>query len=382
MLSALFGGFTLQNASDSEDSTVMKRALGTNKGSVQIGHAGTAMRFLTAYFSGLPGAEVILDGSARMRERPVSILVEALRESGADIEYMARQGFAPLKIRGKALRGGLVTVDASVSSQYLSALIMMGPKMKNGLHLTYSGQLTSAPYVEMTLHMLRKIGVRATHNPGNISVSPLAERFGPFREPVAIAPDWSSASYFYSCMALSKAGTTMRLLHFSADDLQGDRAVVGLFEPLGVQTTFYKGGIVLLKTDVDLPKCYAKNLADTPDLAQTIAVCCLGLGIGVSLTGLHTLAIKETDRLAALQTEMQKLGAGVTIGRDVLRLDALSGLRSGVYIDTYQDHRMAMAFAPLALRVPISIREPGVVKKSFSDFWAKLTQIGFTIAFE
>src|SRR5690606_19950044 len=381
ILSALYGGFELTNASDSEDSTAVAQALNIALGPVNIGHAGTAMRFLTAYYASLSGCEVVLDGSARMRERPIGILVGVLKELGADISYIGREGFPPLYIRGKSLRGDAVQINASVSSQYLSALLMVGATFKNGLELRYSGVLTSTPYVEMTLQMLRKIGISLTHEPGSIRVSAVGDNFSPMVNRVTVAPDWSSASYFYSCVALSSPGTMLRLKHFSADDLQGDRALVKLFTPLGVETQFKDEGILLTKIDVVLPLRYTCDLSDTPDLAQTIAVCCLGLGIGAELYGLHTLAIKETDRLAALKIEMEKLGAKVCISSDRLEFDPLSELTSEVYIDTYQDHRMAMAFAPLALKVSIAVRDSEVVKKSFPDFWEKWAQIGFNVQF-
>lgn len=381
ILSALYGGFELANASDSEDSQAMTQAMNIAHGPVNIGHAGTAMRFLTAYYASLPGCEIILDGSGRMRERPIGILVDVLKELGACISYEGRHCFPPLRIIGKSIRGGTVQIDASVSSQYLSALLMVGATFKDGLELRYPGALTSAPYVEMTLQMLRKTGIIVRHEPGSIRVRAAGDNFNPLVKRVTVAPDWSSASYFYSCVALSPSGTSLHLKHFSADDLQGDRALVELFTPLGVETRFADEGILLTKTDVVLPLRYTCDLSDTPDLAQTIAVCCLGLGIGAKLSGLHTLAIKETDRLAALKNEMEKLGAEVCISSDALEFDPVPRLISEVCIDTYEDHRMAMAFAPLALRVSLSVRDPGVVKKSFPDFWEKWAQIGFNVQF-
>lgn len=381
MISAIFGGIQVRNGSESEDSMAMENALRVSTGLVNIGHAGTAMRFLTAYYASRPGCEVTLDGSGRMRERPIGILVEVLKQLGADISYTHREGFPPLHIKGKLLSGGPVQIDASVSSQYLSALLMVGATFKNGLELRYSGHLTSAPYVDMTLQMLQKIGLDTAREDGHISVCGAAEGFKPMISTVWVAPDWSSASYFYAAVALSPLGTSVQLLHFSAGDLQGDRALVQLFAPLGVQTSFNCDGILLTKTNGVLPSYYVEDLSDTPDLAQTLAVCCLGLGIGAKLSGLHTLAIKETDRLSALRAEMLKLGADVAITADSLEFEPVRSLKPEVCIDTYQDHRMAMAFAPLALRVPIAIREPDVVRKSFPHFWERLQQIGFSVRF-
>jgi 3-phosphoshikimate 1-carboxyvinyltransferase len=397
LLQALYPNIELKNISASDDSEVMSNALRTDLSSraqsreIDIHHAGTAMRFLTAYFAIQEGREVVLTGSARMKERPIGILVEALQQLGADIAYEGAIGFSPLRIKGKKLLNSKVSLRANVSSQYISALLLIAPKLENGLQLTLESELTSAPYIQMTLDLLRQIGVKTTFDTKEITVTPSAVEVQP--STIVVESDWSSASYFYSIIALSEIGTQITLSSFKQNSLQGDSALIEVYKNFGVETTFNNNSITLIKINLQpttynlQPRTYNvqsttynAQLNNTPDLAQTIIVTCFGLGIGCHLTGLHTLKIKETNRLAALQNELTKLGAIVTTTDDAITLEPKTAIHSNIKIETYNDHRMAMAFAPLALRVPITIIDAAVVSKSYPNFWNDLKSIGFKIS--
>ncbi len=381
LLQALYPNIKLLNLSNSDDSDVMREAIQSSAPIIDIHHAGTAMRFLTAYFAMQEGREVILTGSNRMKERPIKILVEALQELGADIEYQGKHGFPPLRIKGKRLTHSKVSLDAQVSSQYISALLLMAPKLEHGIQLTLQGELTSVPYIKMTLALLNQIGVKTICNGNQIAVLPSIVNHQPTI--ITIESDWSSASYFYSIVALSQVGKQITLSNFKKDSLQGDRVVADIYRMFGVETTFNDDSITLTKinyhTTINSSQPITLQLSDTPDLAQTIAVTCFGLGLGCSLTGLHTLKIKETNRLQALQNELTKLGATVTITDDSLSLLPAKKIQSAVTIQTYNDHRMALAFAPLALKVPLVIANAEVVAKSYPDYWNDLKSIGFRI---
>ena len=377
LLQALYPNIQLQNTSNSDDSLVMEKALSSSEETINIHHAGTAMRFLTAYFAAQEGRTVVLTGSSRMKERPISILVEALRQLGAKIEYLENEGFPPLKITGQKITASKVALQANVSSQYISALLLIASKLENGIEITLEGPLTSIPYINMTLALLQEIGIETAFEGNTIRVKPSTNH-----QPITLTveSDWSSASYFYSIVALSEVGTTIRLSSYKKNSLQGDSALVTLYENFGVTTTFDGNTICLTKTYNVQPTPYTLQLNNTPDIAQTIAVTCLGLGLGCHLSGLHTLKIKETDRLEALQMELTKLGAEVTVTEDTLTLKATTSIPSNVKIGTYTDHRMAMAFAPLALKVPIVIKDAEVVSKSYPNFWSDLKAVGFQIS--
>ena len=377
LLQALYPNIQLQNTSNSDDSLVMEKALSSSEETINIHHAGTAMRFLTAYFATQEGRTVLLTGSSRMKERPISILVEALRQLGAKIEYLENEGFPPLKITGQKITASKVALQANVSSQYISALLLIASKLENGIEITLEGPLTSIPYINMTLALLQEIGIETAFEGNTIRVKPSTNH-----QPITLTveSDWSSASYFYSIVALSEVGTTIRLSSYKKNSLQGDSALVTLYENFGVTTTFDGNTICLTKTYNVQPTPYTLQLNNTPDIAQTIAVTCLGLGLGCHLSGLHTLKIKETDRLEALQMELTKLGAEVTVTEDTLTLKATKSIPSNVKIGTYTDHRMAMAFAPLALKVPIVIKDAEVVSKSYPNFWSDLKAVGFQIS--
>ena len=374
LLKALFENLEIQNVSNSDDSQYMLKALDSENPIVDIHHAGTAMRFLTAYFATLDGKTTLLTGSQRMQERPIKILVDTLRALGADIEYDKEEGFPPLRITGKTLLKDEVRMKANVSSQYISALLLMATKLKNGLTLHLEGKITSVPYIKMTLSLLDQLGVETSFEGQVIRVKPYLDTVS---KTFTVESDWSSASYFYSIVALSPVGTQINLSTYKKDSLQGDAVLQEIYTHLGVQTTFEGSKINLKKINTNVPDSLDLDLANAPDIAQTIVVTCLGLQVKCNLTGLHTLKIKETDRLEALKNEIYKFGTSIDITDDSLHLSDSKLLTSGPVVETYNDHRMAMAFAPLALRTEFSIKEAEVVSKSFPDFWNNLAELGF-----
>ena len=382
LLQALYPNLTLENTSNSDDSEVMIKALENsqftihNSQLIDIHHAGTAMRFLTAYFSIQEEKEFVLTGSSRMKERPIKILVDALKQLGAEISYEENDGFPPIRIKGKKLTQNKVSLAANVSSQYISALLLIAPKLENGLELTLEGKITSVPYINMTLTLLNEIGVETSFVGNKITVKP---QFTIQNSQFTIESDWSSASYFYSIVALSETGTEITLSSYKENSTQGDSVLAEIYKNFGVDTSFKDNKIHLKKSQIPNPKSLILNLNNSPDIAQTIAVTCFGLGIGCHLTGLHTLKIKETDRLLALKNELEKLGATVAISDNSLTLEPASSIYPNIKIKTYQDHRMAMAFAPLALKVPIVIEDAEVVSKSYPAFWNDLKSIGIQI---
>jgi 3-phosphoshikimate 1-carboxyvinyltransferase len=382
LLQALYPSITLENISNSDDSEVMTKALAPDLSSqetriVDIHHAGTAMRFLTAYFSIQEGQTINLTGSTRMKERPIKILVDTLRQLGAKIEYLENEGFPPIKIIGQKIIQNKVSLAANVSSQYISALLLIGSKLENGLELTLEGEITSVPYINMTLALLNENGIETSFLKNKIIVKPKLITHN--SQLITIESDWSSASYFYSIVALSVIGTQITLSSYKESSLQGDSALVEIYKNYGVQTTFQNNNIILRKLETHNSKPITFNLNNCPDIAQTIAVTCFGLGQACHLTGLHTLKIKETDRLEALKTELTKLGAIISVTNDSLTLESSAPIKPNVTIATYQDHRMAMAFAPLALKTSIIIENAEVVSKSYPDFWNDLKSIGFLI---
>lgn len=373
LLQALFSNITLANTSNSDDSEVMQKALKGNEKIVDIHHAGTAMRFLTAYFAVNEGREVVLTGSPRMQERPIKVLVEALQQLGAQISYEKEEGYPPIRIKGQKITAFKVNIPANVSSQYISALLLVAPKLENGIELTLIGDITSVPYIKMTLALLNDLNIQTSFEGNVIRVYPKAEVES---KEITVESDWSSASYFFSLVALSKTAT-IALSSYKASSLQGDSALVEIYAKMGVETRFENNKMTLVKQQNFKLEPLNLELNNTPDIAQTIVVTCLGLGIGCHLTGLHTLKIKETDRLEALRIELTKLGANITVTNDSLTLVASTHINSNIAIATYNDHRMAMAFAPLALKVPIIIDNAEVVSKSYPDFWKDLESLGF-----
>jgi len=376
LLNALYPGITIKNLSNSDDAAVMQKGIQVKEGKVDIHHAGTAMRFLTAFFAMQEEREVTLTGSKRMKERPIKILVDALKTLGAQIEYLENDGFPPLRIYGKNLTKSKVTLQANVSSQYISALLLIASKLENGLELTLEGEITSVPYINMTLSLLEEIGVETLFKDNIILIKPNTNESVTNR--LVVESDWSSVSYFYSILALSEVGTEIELSSYKYNSLQGDSVLSEIYKHFGVSSNF-KGNALLLKKESHTLKPLVLNLKDAPDIAQTIAVTCFGLGISCDLTGLHTLKIKETDRLVALKVELEKLGGQVQITNDALHLESAGKIKEMISIATYNDHRMAMAFAPLALKKPIVIQDAGVVSKSYPTFWNDLKSIGFKI---
>ncbi len=376
LLQALFSNIEIENLSNSDDGRVMQNGLQVSNGEVDIHHAGTAMRFLTAYFASQEGKEVVLTGSARMKERPIKVLVDALTDLGAEIDYLQTEGCPPLKISGRKLTKSKVALPANVSSQYISALLLIAPSLENGLELELIGKITSVPYIKMTLSLLTDLGISNSFDGNTITVS---SRSAVENTSMVVESDWSSASYFYSIVALSNPGSEIRLLAYKENSLQGDSVLQEIYTQFGVESSFSNNEVLLKKTDYPVIENFEYDLSNAPDLAQTIAVTCLGLGIECHMTGLHTLPIKETDRLAALKTELTKLGASVETDSESLKLGTTHSIKTGVSIDTYHDHRMAMAFGPLALKTDLFVNDAGVVSKSYPDFWKDLKTLGLQI---
>jgi 3-phosphoshikimate 1-carboxyvinyltransferase len=379
ILQALFEGLEINNLSNSDDTQVLQKALSSKDEVVDVHHAGTAMRFLTAYLSIQENRTSVLTGSSRMKERPIGVLVEALRRLGADISYKENEGFPPLLIKGKKLDEHQVTLKADVSSQYISALLLIAPVLKNGLQLTLEGEITSIPYINMTLSLLNELGVETEFANNVINVNSFKSNVDALKSAAfVVESDWSSASYFYSIVALSEIGTTIELSAYKENSLQGDSSLAEIYKEFGVTTKFKNNSIELIKTKNGLGN-KSFNLNKSPDIAQTIVVTAFAMGISCDLYGLHTLKIKETDRLEALKTELTKFGAEVIVTNDSLYLKKSSNIKPEVSVDTYQDHRMAMAFAPLALKTDLVINESEVVSKSYPEFWNDLKTLGIQI---
>ena len=376
LLAALFSDITIENISNSDDAQVMAKGLKISEGTVDIHHAGTAMRFLTGYFASQAGKEVVLTGSKRMTERPIEILVDALKTLGAEISYVQDEGYPPIKIKGQHIVKDKVSLPANVSSQYISSLLLIAPSLENGLQLELIGKITSVPYIKMTLALLEEIGVETSFEGNLIKVSPKA-KVAPTT--LVVESDWSSASYFYGICALAAPGTQITLSAYKKESLQGDSVLASIYTSFGVETTFGNNTVTLKKTDKKIESKNEFDLANAPDIAQTIAVTCFGLGVGCYLTGLHTLKIKETDRLEALHTELSKLGANISVTDKTLTIIPSVGILEDIAIDTYNDHRMAMAFAPLAIKTTLIVNDAEVVSKSYPDFWNDLKQLDFGI---
>lgn len=378
ILNALSGSSAApEGLSDCDDTRAVMTALRHNPEEINIGAAGTAMRFLTAFYATREGETHVLSGTRRMHQRPIGILVDALRMLGAEITYEQEEGFPPLRIRGRRLRGGLVRMAADVSSQYISAILMIGPTLSEGLHLVLEGEIASAPYLEMTIRQMTEFGAKVRRNGHEIVVSPS----GYLRPPTnTIEPDWSAASYWYELTALSPDPDARVLLRgLRSESMQGDAACSTLFEPLGVYTRFTNEGAILTRTKRTVGNVYRADFSDTPDLAQAVVVTCAMLGQAFHFTGLKSLKIKETDRIAALKTELSKYGLVLTEPNEgelafSPTADTMKLVRHrAVTVATYDDHRMAMAFAPTALcAADVEIENPEVVSKSYPLFWDAL----------
>lgn len=372
LLQAIYPEIVMKNASESDDSEVMRKALQQQTGKIDIHHAGTAMRFLTAFFAVQEGKEVILTGSTRMKQRPIHILVQALQDLGAEILYLENEGYPPLHIKGKSLGIREVTMLANVSSQYISALLLIAPFLSKGLKIKLQGELTSVPYIKMTLSLLSEIGVSSDFEGNTICVQPLKNIQ---EKEVTVESDWSSASYWYSFVALSDIGTYLKLSSYKESSLQGDSILSEIYTFFGVETIFSNNEIIIRKTKLAKDLIFKYDLRNAPDIAQTIVVTCFGLGLACEISGLHTLKIKETDRLEALKTELSKLGAKIKVSDKALFLESGGIIRQNVSIETYNDHRMAMAFTPLMLKTDIIISDSEVVSKSYPNFWKDVESV-------
>ncbi len=371
----------LINTSNSEDSELLKEAFSIIKNNtgaiINVNHAGTVMRFLTAYLSTKEGVW-ILNGSARMQERPIAPLVETLKQLGAEIFSLGEEGYPPLKIVGKNLHGGQVEIDSSISSQFISALLLAAPLFKNGLELFWKTPSVSKPYIAMTIELLKQFGVETEYQAMSAKVKPIIT-LKPKIAQVFVESDWSSASYWYNFLLISK-NKTFRLSTFVNHSVQADCKVAELYTPLGIKTTFFENYILLERVDCNLPKKLEIDFSDCPDIAQTIAVASILLKIPAFFTGLQTLKIKETDRIAALQKELQKLKAPSIATKSTLEiyptLNMMELQSLNCVISTYNDHRMAMAFAPLLLLSKgITIENKSVVSKSYPNFWVDVEKL-------
>jgi len=384
IIKALAGGNTPpENLSDCDDTEVIIKALKEMPDTIDIGAAGTSMRFLTAYLAVTQG-EHTLTGSKRMKQRPIASLVEALQALGADIRYTENAGFPPLHIKGGKYDGGHLTIPGNISSQYISALLMIGPVLKNGLHLHLTGDIVSRPYIDLTLWVMHAFGAEAEW----ADIDTVIVRPSPYRDqPFFVESDWSAASYWYEMMALSNnPNNKIRLTGLMDGSRQGDSTARYIFSMLGVKTTFATQKKEV-PTEIEIRR-YERHLprldfdfGNVPDIAQTLVVCCCMKGIPFHFEGLKTLKIKETDRIAALKRELLKLGFPIRdIDGNQLVWDGQRTTPTNEPIDTYKDHRMAMAFAPAAFVLPsITIRDPQVVTKSYPRFWEHLKNVGFSI---
>ncbi len=377
------GSVAVENLSSADDTKTLFGILEELKAdseklkvaSVDVGPAGTAMRFLTSYFT-VTGQEVVLTGTKRMKERPIGLLVEALESLGANIEYVENEGFPPLKFnKGFRQKQKNIQLKGDVSSQYITSLLLVAPTLSLGLELEIAGELTSRPYVEMTLAMLKDCGISYTWTGNKISIS--NQEYN--ASTLTVEPDWSAASYWYSIAALSNEAS-IDLPYLKQNSLQGDSAIAEIMESFGISSEFYDTGVKLTKTSGTVTQT-SFDFKDCPDLAQTVVVCCAALGHNATFTGLETLKIKETDRVKALQNELAKIGVKFTEDNKTYVLNC-SGLSfpDKVSIGTYEDHRMAMAFAPLALKVgEVEIEDRKVVGKSYPSFWEDLESVGFML---
>ncbi|MDO5509177.1 MAG: 3-phosphoshikimate 1-carboxyvinyltransferase [Weeksellaceae bacterium] len=370
----------IHNLSTARDTRIMQAALTQLTDHINIYDAGTAARFLTAYFAQLPGCNIILHGTERMHQRPIEPLVAALQQLGAQINYTEKHGYLPLHIQGKTLSGGQVSVAGNISSQFITALALIGAKMPNGLHILFSTPITSKPYLQLTQAQLSEIGINVslTDEAFHVEHTPQLSK----NHVVTCESDWSSASYLIAAAALA-ATADLELMHFSRTSTQGDSALLQLITQItNLQINWSAERLHIHKTSQAIPGTkldFKVDFNHTPDLAQTFAVLCASLRIPFHITGLHTLAYKETHRLEALQQELQKLGAKTHITPDSIELKEYAAVVENPIIETYADHRMAMSFAIHALQQPIYIQEPEVVHKSYPSFWQDLQSLGFTI---
>jgi 3-phosphoshikimate 1-carboxyvinyltransferase len=372
-----YSPYPIENLSDSDDTIAMEKVFNSNSNHFDIGHAGTAMRFLTAFLSQIVG-EWTITGSDRMQQRPIGILVDALTKLDARIEYLENEGFPPLKIFGSHLKGCVLELDGSVSSQYISALLMIAPTIEGGLTLRLKNKITSRPYIEMTLKLMEQFGVQSVWKGNEIRIS--EQKY--VAHSYSVEADWSGASYWYE-MAILAEDVDLELIGLRIESMQGDAVIAKWFEQLGIQTTSTQKGSQLTKINQPLPKFLQLNFIENPDVAQTFAVLCVMKQIPFHFTGLETLKIKETNRISALQVELAKFGAQITEpANGELKWDGTFPFekQSLPEIETYHDHRMAMAFAPACQSFGLTaILDPMVVTKSYPGYWEDLKKVGFKV---
>jgi 3-phosphoshikimate 1-carboxyvinyltransferase len=367
--------FEISNLAAAKDTQTLQALLASKDQNLDVGPAGTTMRFLTAYLSQCEGKEVLLSGSERMHQRPIGILVNALQEIGANIKYLKKEGYPPLQINGQSLAGGTITIDGSVSSQFITALLLIAPKLEKGLALTFNGPIASRPYLEMTLNIMRYFGVETHWSKGELIVKPEKYTAKDFE----VEADWSAASYWYQMAAFADE-LDLTIYGLRENSLQGDSVVANIYEEFGVHTEYINGGLRLTKSG-SVTKTFNYDFDACPDVAQTLACTCAAFGIEANFSGLQSLRIKETDRSLALQQELKKFETTIDLfGNDRLSIQPSTINLPLSTIETYEDHRMAMAFAPLAMKATaVEIADPEVVDKSYPDYWADLKKVGFQI---
>ncbi len=370
-------GFPIRNLSESDDTRLLRENLESDSREKDAGHAGTAMRFLTAFLAIRPGT-FTLTGTERMKQRPIGELVERLRDLGAEIDYTEKEGFPPLNIQGRPLKGGKIRINAGISSQYISALMMIGPALEKGLEIILEGDILSSSYIDLTLDLMKMKGISCERKANIISIVP-----GMYNDTeVVCEPDWSSASYWFTLTGISSSGRVL-LRDLKETDLQGDRALTGIFDGLGVEGHFSREGLILQTSSVRKTK-FEYDFRDNPDLVQTLVPYCTARGIPFRLTGCRSLRIKETDRVHALTRELEKFGIKLesTESGDEIWWEKPVKLTPGgnISLDTYKDHRMAMGLLPMVWVSPgLQIKDPGVVSKSYPGFWEDLKKAGFGI---
>ncbi|MHA6696496.1 3-phosphoshikimate 1-carboxyvinyltransferase [Chryseobacterium sp. A301] len=377
ILNALFQNVKMENLSDSKDTQVLMNAIQSEDQTINIGHAGTAMRFLTSYYAIQEGEVKILTGSARMKQRPIGPLVEALRELGAEIEYVEKEGYPPLKITGRKIQKSKVRIASDISSQYITSLMLIGAKLIHGIRIELEGEITSKPYLLLTRRLLKNIGIEVQISDNRIDIKPLKlEEKLSNTTFVEVESDWSSASYFYSLAAIARQ--PIKLRSFKSHSYQGDSALKRYYwEFFGVNTVTdtQETLISLLPELIHYPEAITADLNDSPDIAQTLCVTAAILKIPFYFTGLKTLKIKETDRLLALQQELKKIGCIVKVTEETIETLEYTSPDSSIEIETYDDHRMAMSFAPYLLQGDLKILDPMVVEKSYPKFWSDLKHV-------
>ena len=373
ILESLFKNIEIGNLSNSKDTSLLKKALSENTEVVDIHHAGTAMRFLTSYYSIQDGKTTILTGSKRMKERPIKNLVTALQNLGVDIEYLENEGFPPLKIKGRKIIQSKVDVPANISSQFITSLLLIAGKLENGLEINLVGEVTSRSYIEMTLNILTRFGIKNSFIGNTIKVEPFINHQSSIIN-YEVESDWSSVSYFYSFAALGRK--TIHLKSFYKESTQGDSTIAKIYEKFfGIKTIFSDADhTITLKPDSGfiLPEKIVLDMNNCPDIAQTLCVTAAALKIPFEISGLGTLRVKETDRLSALHNELKKLGTETEFTNLSIKSTCFNEPEDNISIKTYQDHRMAMAFAPFCLIQELEIEDEDVVEKSYPKFWEDL----------